>query len=128
MPPIVTLGASLMCSFGVAPSELICESNVFADELPVATIMDFVPIDNIPPFGMCDSLANPEVDAATIAALGVLTPMPCVPVTIAPWIPIAPTILVDEMPVLVQGSVCECAWGGVIEIIEPGQLSVEANE
>lgn len=128
MPPIVTAGALLMCSFGVAPSALICESNVLADELPVATIFDFAPIENIPPFGMCSSIANPEVDAATVAALGVLTPMPCVPVTIAPWVPIAPTIMVDEMPVLVLGSVCECAWGGVIEIDDPGQFTVEANE
>ncbi|MDA8025678.1 MAG: DUF4280 domain-containing protein [Actinomycetota bacterium] len=128
MPPIVTAGAALSCAFGLAPSVLVCESTVLADELPVATIMDFVPIENIPPFGMCSSILNPEVVAATTAALGVLTPMPCVPVLTAPWIPIAPTILVDEMPVLVLGSVCMCDFGGVITIDDPGQVTVEANE
>ena len=30
-----------------------------------ATIMDYIPIANIPPFGMCMSPANPTVIAAT---------------------------------------------------------------
>ena len=117
----------MICSFGMAPSTLIAESTVLADELPVATIADVIPIDNIPPFGMCDSLANPEVVTATTAALGVLTPMPCVPVIVDPWIPIAPTVQADGIPVLVMVSICNCAWGGVVEIIEPGQFSVEVN-
>jgi hypothetical protein len=36
-----------------------------------ATIMDYAPIVNIPPFAMCQSLANPTVATATTAALGV---------------------------------------------------------
>ncbi|MDA8209597.1 MAG: DUF4280 domain-containing protein [Actinomycetota bacterium] len=127
MPPIVVAGAQMMCSFGLVPSTLIAEGTVLADELPVATIANMIPIDNIPPFGMCDSLANPEVDAATTAALGVLTPMPCVPVIVDPWIPLAPTVQADGIPVLVMGSMCNCAWGGIVEIIEPGQVSVQVN-
>ncbi len=127
MPPVVVLGAALSCTFGMAPSSLIVEGTVLADELPVATIASAIPIDNIPPFGMCESPTNPEVIAATAAALGVLTPMPCVPVTVGTWIPLAPTVLVEELPILLQGSVCMCAWEGVIEIVEAGQASVEVN-
>ena len=36
--------------------------------------------------------------AATAAALGVLTPMPCIPVTAAPWMPGVPQVLIGNMP------------------------------
>lgn len=39
---------------------------------------------NVAPFGMCKTQANPQVAAATAAAQGVLTPMPCLPVIGAP--------------------------------------------
>ena len=69
------------------------EVPVFADMLPLATIFDFVPLENIPSFGLCSSLANPEVATATALAEGVLTPMPCIPVTTSPWFPGAPEVL-----------------------------------
>ncbi len=74
----VAMGAMMTCSFGVAPGSLIVlpTSLVMAGGVPAATIMDSKPIVNIPPFGMCNSMANPTVIAATAAALGVLTPMP----------------------------------------------------
>ena len=78
MPPNVTATAVMTCSFGVAPSALnvLPISRVFIEGKPAATIKDMVPFVNIPPFGMCMSLSNPTVAAATSAALGVLTPMP----------------------------------------------------
>ncbi len=43
-------------------------------------------LENRVPFGACTSMANPTVAVATAAALGVLTPMPCVrPSGIDPW-------------------------------------------
>lgn len=125
MPPQVCMGAMMQCTFGVAPSSLIVlpENRVLTSKVPAATIMDNKPIVNIPPFGMCSSLANPTVAAATAAALGVLTPMPCVPVTPAPWAPGSPTVLVGGMPALNISSKLMCTWAGVISIVSPGQMT-----
>jgi hypothetical protein len=68
------------------------------------------------------SPANPTVAAATTAAMGVLTPMPCIPNTPAPWTPGAPTVLINNMPALDDTSMCTCLWGGVIQISMPGQM------
>lgn len=128
MPMQVVEGALLKCAFGVAPAPLnVIPTGVTAGGLPAATIMDMAPMVNIPTFGMCETLSNPEVATATTAALGVLTPMPCIPVTVAPWAPGAVTVTIDGMPALTNDSVCMCAWGGVIEIVEPGQVMVQAT-
>ncbi|MBW4651438.1 MAG: DUF4280 domain-containing protein [Kastovskya adunca ATA6-11-RM4] len=68
---------------------------------------------NILPFGLCTSPANPAVAAATAAALGVLTPMPCVPVTVAPCVPGAVKVRVGMFPALPNTAMCNCMWGGV---------------
>jgi uncharacterized Zn-binding protein involved in type VI secretion len=85
-----------------------------------ATIMDNKPMGNIPGFAMCMSPSNPQVAAATAAALGVLTPMPCVPMTTAPWTPGSPTVLINGNPALTNSCQCMCNWGGVITISSPG--------
>jgi hypothetical protein len=91
---------------------------------PAATIMDYAPMVNIPTFGMCMTPTNPQVAAATTAALGVLTPQPCIPVVPAPWTPGAPTVLVGGQPALDNTSTAMCTWGGVITITMPGQMTV----
>jgi hypothetical protein len=122
----VCMGAMLQCSFGVAPSSLVVlPLNRVLTGTPAANIMDNKPVVNVPPFGMCSSPANPTVAAATAAALGVLMPMPCVPVTPAPWAPGAPTVLIANMPALDNNSKLICTWGGVIQINSPGQATVE---
>jgi hypothetical protein len=124
----VCAGAMMTCSFGVSPSALM----VIPKGMPVmaggplaATIMDFAPIANIPPFSMCTTPSNPMVAAATAAAFGVLTPMPCIPITPAPWIVGAPTVLINNFPALNSTSKCMCAWGGVIQFTYPGQVTVQ---
>lgn len=121
----VCAGAMMQCTFGVAPSTLVVlpTNRVLAGGPPAANIMDHVPILNVPPFGMCQSPSNPMVAAATAAALGVLTPMPCIPVTAAPWIVGAPTVLIGGMPALNDSSKLMCNWGGVISITSPGQTT-----
>lgn len=108
----VCLSAQLQCSFGMAPSVLaVVVPEVLTETKPAANITDNVPMVNILPFGMCQSLANPTVAAATAAALGVLTPMPCVPVIPAPWAPGSPTVLLRGMPALNNTSKCMCTCG-----------------
>jgi hypothetical protein len=117
------MGAMMACSFGASPASLIVlpVNRTNAEGPPAANIMDFKPIVNIPPFGMCSSLANPTVAAATAAALGVLTPMPCVPVT-TPWTPGSPTVMIGGMPALNNTSQCMCSWAGVITITMAGTV------
>lgn len=61
MSLIVTSGAQLMCSFGMAPSVLnvLPASKVQCSNMPPACITDNQPMVNIMPFGMCTSMANP---------------------------------------------------------------------
>ena len=121
----VCMGAMLQCSFGAAPSTLVVlpVNKVLTSNMPAANIMDHIPMLNILPFGVCSSLANPVVAAATAAALGVLTPMPCIPATPAPWIPGSPTVLLGNMPSLQDSSKLMCMWAGVIQVIVPGQFT-----
>jgi len=127
MPKQVVNFAMTKCSFGMAPGTLIVlpVSMEMCGNQPAANIMDHKPLVNVMPFGMCQSLANPTVAAATAAALGVLTPMPCIPNTSAPWVPGCSTVLVGNFPALNDTSKCMCIWGGVIEITNPGQTTTD---
>jgi len=119
-------GAMMCCSFGAAPSALtVLPKNKVVTAMPIANIMDNIPMVNIAPFGMCSSLANPSVAAATSAAMGVLTPMPCIPVITAPWAPGSPTVLIANMPALNSSSKLMCMWGGVIQITNPGTTNIQ---
>ena len=121
---LVTTGATLQCSFGAAPSVLnVLPASRVVGGAPAATIMDHAPMVNVMPFAMCNGPANPMVAAATAAALGVLTPMPCVPATAAPWVPGSPTVLIGGQPALQNDSKLMCNWGGVIQIVAPAQFT-----
>ncbi len=123
MPIATCMSAQCTCSMGTAPSVLtvLPVNETTTNGLPAATIMDHAPMVNVMPFAMCISLANPEVAAATAAALGVLTPMPCIPATSAPWIAGAPTVTIKGFPALANTSILMCNWAGVIEIVDPGE-------
>lgn len=123
----VVCGAMLQCPFGAAPTPLMVlpEKHILESSMPVATIKDNKPLINILPFGMCNNMANPTVAAATAAAMGVLTQMPCVPATTAPWSPGNPTVQFGGTPALTQDSKLMCMWGGAISINMPGQFTVQ---
>ena len=127
MGAVVVSGAKLMCPFGTKPGTLNATSQVttLGCSKPVATITDIAMGSNITSFGMCCSLANPQVAAATAAALGVLTPQPCTMVPLGPWQAVKPTILVGGKPILTQEAGLMCGMGmGQISIIAPGQMKI----
>lgn len=119
MPKQVTATATLRCTQGLTPSLLMVlpTGRTFSEKRPNATVMDFVPLKNILPFGLCNSPTNPAV----IAAGGV--PAPCQPVVTAPWTPGGITVNIGGQTALDDRSQCLCAWAGTISITQPGQGS-----
>ena len=118
MSELITQGAMLQCSMGTSPAilQVTPEKRVNSGQVPVATVADCVPMKNITPFGMCQSINNPQVQAATAAAAGALTPQPCLPVIVGMWTPGSPIIKITGQPVLISQSQCRCSWGGSITI------------
>lgn len=126
---LVGMGAICNCSFGAVPCPLSVNSqqSIIGSNIVVATIFDNTPA-NLSTFGMCSSMANPAVSAATAAALGVLTPQPCTPMITAPWTMGSSTVFFQNKPALLQNSKLMCMWGGVIQIIQPAQQTIQAAE
>ncbi|MEZ4446935.1 MAG: DUF4280 domain-containing protein [Polyangiaceae bacterium] len=124
MPYLVARGATLLCSQGAAPAMLQLVPRPYAaDDLMLANVDDYQPMVNIPSFGLCNSLLNPSVQAATAAAMGVLQPQPCIPQT-QRWSPGSQYIFQNQpggasLPVLTADSTCICAFGGQVSIVEP---------
>ena len=125
MPNHVCNGAMLKCTMGMAPSSLVVLplNMQNTSNMPAANIQDHIPMVNIMPFGMCQSPANPMVAAATAAAMGVLTPMPCIPMTPAPWVTGSPTVTLANQPALNKSSMLMCNWAGQISISMEGQMT-----
>ncbi|MCI8573835.1 MAG: DUF4280 domain-containing protein [Oscillibacter sp.] len=121
----VVAGASCMCTMGMAPGQIqpTNQMSIRIGGKPAASIADAAPMTNITPCGMCVSMANPAVAAATAAALGVLTPQPCVPAPAGGWI-CPGKIQVGGKPVLTNDGQIMCAYGGAITIVNPGQTTV----
>lgn len=126
MGVLVCGGATLSCSFGATQSmlSLLPVSKVISGVMVMATVADYVPLLNVPPFGMCSCPQNPMVAAATTAAMGVLTPVSCVPVLTTPWAPGSSKVLIGKKPALDNDCKLTCMWGGVIQVENPGQSKV----
>lgn len=122
MAKLVVNGATLMCDQGAAPSTLVVlpTGNADAGRAALATVADHQPNSNIVPFGMCRSLANPMVQSATAAAMGALTPAPCVPNTTTPWTPGSTRGDIRGVALLTSSSTCMCLWAGTITIATAG--------
>ncbi len=111
------------CIFGTVPMVLpvASQQTVMMMNQPAATIMD----NRCTTFGLCSNIANPAVAAATAAALGVLTPSACIPLTVAPWVPGVPTVLVGGKPLLNNMSKLMCGYGGVIQVTMTPALTIQ---
>ena len=122
----VTTGAQLQCSFGTTPCSLAVTdpTRPKCGNMPMATVQDMAPGTNIPSFGMCQSLTNPQVSAATSAAMGTLTPQPCVPAITSAWAPGSAKMKVNGVPALTDSCRCMCMWGGSITITNPGNTAI----
>ena len=126
MGPCACNGGQMMCSFGTAPANLmVLPAKKTMATLPAATIMDNIPMTNIMPFGMCNSVANPATKRPPPVFF---TPSPCIPATAAPWAPGSATVLIGGVPALDAMSKCMCNWGGVIQFVNPGQQKSILNK
>lgn len=124
---MVVMGAMAKCAQGLAPApvKFLPTSKVFAP-MPAGDITGIVPMLNLSPFGMCKSLANPKVAAATAAAFGVLVPQPCIPLPVMPWAPPSPKVLMGALPAVLDSCKTMCAFAGAITIMMPGQVKVSS--
>lgn len=129
MANYVCNGAKTKCSMGDSPSTLMIlpERKIQLDGQFMANIMDFKPMTNIKPFGMCRSLVNPTVAAATAANLGRLQPMPCIPNTTSPWVQGETGVLLKGQPALLDNCKLQCMWAGMIELTNDGQNDAEPD-
>lgn len=118
----VCTGATLKCTMGTScPKLKATPKNVSLTGKDQANIADYISIVNIPSFGRCRSLAYPPTAAATAAAHGKLTPMPCVPGTCPKWKAIDKDSLICGEPALLKPATLKCMYGGTISIVDPGQ-------
>jgi hypothetical protein len=130
MGQIVVSGAKLACPMGkpgVGSLTVLPTARVTAGGQPIATIQDIKPTVNVGSFGMCTSLQNPQVAAATSAALGTLTPQPCLPNIASPWSKGSSTVQVGGVAALTSDSTCQCAWGGKISVTQAGQATTTSG-
>jgi hypothetical protein len=121
----VVSGATYMCSFGTSPGTLNVTSQaaVLVSGRPAATVTDVAPMASVTPCGMCTTVTNPTVAAATAAALGVLTPQPCIPAPVGTWLG-GKSPLISGKPGLANDAKLLCAYGGSINVVSPGQTTV----
>jgi hypothetical protein len=124
MPPLVSSTATLSCSMATPPVQVPLTATPKGTPVsagtPAASIEDYIPLTNIPSFGMCSAPANPAVAAATAAKMGAFTPAPCTPAVSTPWTPGATKVKVSGQPALHQGCQAMCTWGGLITISTAG--------
>jgi hypothetical protein len=125
MPSLVCMGATLQCSFGTTPASFAASGGQVSAGSPAGVVTD-VGSANVPPFGMCMSLSNPQVASATAAAGGTLSPQPCQPV-LSPWSPGSAQVTIGEVSALDDSSQCNCTWGGVVTMSDAGQTAVSVQ-
>ena len=122
MGNLVCTGAGLQCSFGTTPATFTASGTETTAGTAAGVVTD-VAAANIATFGMCMSMSNPQVAAATAAAQTVLTPQPCQPV-LSPWSPGSAQVTVGGTSALDDSSQCSCTWGGAVTVSDAGQTSV----
>lgn len=126
----VCSGALMKCSMGTSPARLTVLPNrmVFLAGQLMANVSDHQSMVNLAPFGLCRSMGFPNTASATAAAMGTLTPTPCIHNTPAPWTPGKDDYLIKGRPALLyKSSTCQCMWGGTITLLNNGQVGEGAQ-
>jgi hypothetical protein len=82
-------------------------------------------VANVPPFGNCTSLNNPQMYAASQAA-GALIPQPCQPV-LSDWSPGSARVKIGAAAALDSASQCTCTWGRVVTVTDVGQAAASVQ-
>lgn len=126
MGAIAVTGTVIICTMGgtgvLSASQGIC----LAAKKNIVTARDMAPMTNIGSCGLCKSMANPAVASATAAALGVLTPQPCIPAPAGVWIGVS-RIMAAGSPALTKESRLVCSYGGEISIMDTTQYHCKAK-
>lgn len=119
----VCSGATMRCTMGTSQARLtvLPIRTVYLTGKPMANISDHLTMVNLAPFGRCRSLGFPATAAATAAAHGKITPMPCMHNTPFPWMGGKNDYIIKGDPALLKSSTCQCMWGGTISITNDGQ-------
>jgi hypothetical protein len=125
MPTLVCTGATLQCSFGMAPATFTA-SGAHVTATAAGGVVTDTSSQAVPAFGSCMSLSNPQVASASSAA-GTLTPQPCQPVVTGPWTPGSESVRIGDVAALDDASTLTCSWGGVITVSAAGQEEVEVR-
>ena len=113
---IVNSGSKCMCDKGLAPCAVAMGLPTIKTSKAPALNESSATFSVLPTFGMCTSTANPTVSAATSAAMGVLTPMPCLPQFIPPWSGTSTTVNLSGAPAVNAMSSLKCSFGGTIKV------------
>lgn len=123
MDSYVVEGATLKCSFGDSSSKLMIpvKHEVYINNKTQGNMMDYIPMVNITPFGLCSSPTNPAVIAATAASFGKPQKVPCIPAIAAPWMCCKNDVLITNFPAILKSSKLMCMWCGVITVEDDGQ-------
>ncbi len=126
---LANTGSMCLCDKGIAPMSLILgQPTVLASGTPAFNKLNAAPLVSVPSFTMCTSTTNPEVQAATSAAMGVLTPMPCVPSILTPeWSGTSTVVNVAGQPAVTDKSTIKCAWGGTVKILTTANVIVKLS-
>ena len=119
MASLVCTGATLQCSFGSASADFAA-SGTQTSAGDAAGVVTDVASANVPSFGTCSSMSNPQVASAQGA------PQPCKPV-LEPWSPGSKQVTIGGVSALDDASTCTCAWEGVVKVNDAGQDAVSVQ-
>lgn len=134
----VVAGAVLTCTYGTQPVALTMpvSHGVFIKDKAQMNIQDYLPMQNIKPFGNCRSMENPAVQAANtplpdpenpdevlepIIVDGFVRKAPCTPIITMPWIGGKTDVLIENEPALLNTCTTTCMYCGLIQIMDDGQ-------